>query len=249
MLAILKERRQITDRDNYYLIECPELAAAAKPGQFVEIKVCEGPDPYLRRPISIFSADDRHIALLVRTVGRGTTLMEQWQPGSAVDVIGPLGNGFAWQPEDRDLLLVGGGIGVAPLHFLAERLCLENRRVTLLFSPRRDSQLIGSFLTDCETVMHFAENRAEIPAAMEALLTSRFDRVFACGPEGMMKLVTAVGLAHQLPMQVSMEANMGCGIGICIGCAIPVRTAAGIVYRKVCHEGPVFSGEELIFND
>jgi len=249
MLAILKERRQITDRDHYYLIECPEIAAAAKPGQFVEIKVCEGPDPYLRRPISIFSADDRHIALLVRTVGRGTTLMEQWQPGSAVDVLGPLGNGFDWQPNDRNLLLVGGGIGVAPLHFLAERLCSENRRVTLLFSPRRDSQLIGSFLSGCQTQMHFAENRAEIPAEMTALLTAPFDRVFACGPEGMMKLVADVGLAHRLPMQISMEANMACGIGICLGCAIPVRTEKGIVYKKVCHEGPVFSGEELIFND
>jgi dihydroorotate dehydrogenase electron transfer subunit len=249
MLAILKERRPITDRDHYYRFECPELAQSAQPGQFVEIKVCEGPDPYLRRPISIFSADDRHFAILVRTIGRGTTLMEKWEPGATVDLIGPLGHGFTWQPEDQNLLLVGGGIGIAPLHFLAERLADEKRQVTLLFSPRRDSQLLGSFLANRGVTMHFAENRADIPDVMEKLLAAPTDRLFACGPEGMMKLVTAVGLAHHLPVQVSMEANMACGIGICLGCAIPLRTAQGVAFKKVCHDGPVFAGEELIFND
>jgi len=249
MLATLVEIRQITERDNFYRFDCPAIASAAKPGQFVEIKICQGPEPYLRRPISIFSADGRYFSLLVRTVGKGTKMMAQWQCGSTVDVIGPLGNGFNWQPSDQNLLLAGGGIGIAPLHFLAERLIAEKRQVSLLFSPKRDSELIGSFLSDQTAKIMFAENRSGIPDIMAELLKSPCDRIFACGPVGMMKTVTEIGLAHQLPVQVSMEANMACGIGICLGCAIPIKTRQGIVNKKVCHEGPVFSGEELIFDE
>lgn len=249
MLATLVETRPITERDHFYRFDCPAIASAAKPGQFVEIRVCQGPEPYLRRPISIFSADDRYFSLLVRTIGKGTTLMTQWQPGAAVDVLGPLGNGFAWQPSDQNLLLAGGGIGIAPLHFLAERLIAEKKQVSLLFSPRRDSDLISSFLSDQQSQIMFSDNRNEIPAIMAGMLKSPVDRIFACGPVGMMKIVTEIGLAHQLPVQVSMEANMACGIGICLGCAIPIRTSRGIINKKVCHEGPVFSGEELIFDD
>ena len=249
MLAVLKERRSITDRDNLYHFECPDLATGAIPGQFVEVKVCEGPEPYLRRPISIFSADSTSISLLVRTVGRGTTLMGQWQPQTAVDMLGPLGNGFKWDQNDQNLLLIGGGIGVAPLHFLAERLVAENKRVHMLFSPYRDRQILDSFLVSPSIETFPCENRLEIPLVMERLLNNPIDRIFACGPIGMMKTVVEIGLSRQIPIQVSMEANMACGIGLCIGCAIPIRTERGIEYKKVCHEGPVFAGEQVVFDE
>lgn len=249
MLAILKERRSITECDHWYHFECPDLASAARPGQFVEIKVAEGPDPFLRRPISIFSADNTHFTLLVRTYGRGTAFMERWKPGTAVDVIGPLGNGFEWEQEDGSMLLVGGGIGVAPLNFLAQKLAEENRRVRILFSPLREKALTDCFYADPKINLFFSENRRQMPQILNTLLEEPVDRIFACGPKGMMKLVVDSAAAKSVPTQISMEENMACGIGICVGCAVPIRSAGGFIYKKVCKDGPVFAGEELIFDE
>ena len=171
MFVRLTELRPVTARDTLYRFTCPAIARAALPGQFVELKLTGGCDPFLRRPISLFDADGTEtFSLLVRTVGRGTEYMTGWTPGMEIDVLGPLGSGFSWETDTRDCLLVAGGIGLAPMGFLARRLLDEGKRVRLLFSPRRDAALLDALPFRERLDVSCCENRSALPAALDALL-------------------------------------------------------------------------------
>lgn len=250
MYATLLSKHSVTERDTLYIFDCPPLAQAARPGQFVEVKLSDGTDPFLRRPISIFDGDgQRTFSLLIRTVGRGTEAMTRWEPGAEVDVIGPLGNGFSLPEGEAGVLLAAGGIGLAPLHYLIRALQQEGRRIRLLFSPRRDEALLQC-LSDLEPIeTHFAENRTQAAELMDSLLTQEPAPVLACGPEGFLEMTALAAQTHQVPCQLSMERRMGCGFGICVGCAIAIRTEEGLTYKKVCVDGPVFRGEEVAFHE
>ena len=250
MLAKLLEQRSVTERDTLYVFECPELARKARPGQFVELKLTDSAEPFLRRPISIFDADgERTFTLLVRTVGRGTEYMTRWTAGTEVDVLGPLGNGFSWDKNWESCILVGGGIGMAPLNYLARELVREGKRVRVLFSPKRDAQLLESLPEREKLEIACSENRAGVCPVLEEMLTEHTDCVFCCGPEGMLESVGEYAVEHGIACQLSVERRMGCGFGICVGCAIAIRTENGVVYKKVCKDGPVFRAEEVSFHE
>ena len=251
MIAVLTEKRVVTDRDVLYTFECLEMAQKAKAGQFVEVRVSEGMEPFLRRPISIFDVDGTKLRLLVRTVGTGTRMMKEWEPGQEADILGPLGNGFRVAGEEKHVLLVGGGIGAAPLYELAEVLKAQDTKIEYLFSPKRDAAVMGAYdaLTD-ELVMHYSENRRELPVVLEEILKagdSPVDMVYTCGPTAMMHTVRDVCVKCGVPVQVSLEEKMGCGMGLCTGCVVKIRNGEDFDYKKVCHDGPVFRGEEVIF--
>lgn len=250
MLATLLEQRRITDRDTLYVFECPELARKARPGQFVELKLTDSAEPFLRRPISIFDADGENtFTLLVRTVGRGTEYMTRWTAGTEVDVLGPLGNGFSWEKDTESCIIVGGGIGLAPLNYLARALAREGKRVRLLFSPKRDAQLLDAMPEKENLEIFYSENRAGVRPALEEMLSEKTDQIFSCGPEGMLESVGECAMEHKIPCQLSVERRMGCGFGICVGCAIAIRTEYGVEYKKVCKDGPVFWAEEVSFHE
>ncbi|HHU22108.1 MAG TPA: hypothetical protein GXZ52_01620 [Clostridiales bacterium] len=249
MLAKLIEFRSVTERDALYVFDCPELARAASPGQIVELKINDCLDPFLRRPLSIFDVEGDTFSLLVRTVGRGTEYMTRWKPGVEVDVLGPLGKGFSWSEKEETFALVGGGVGMASLNFLARRLLEQGKQVHLLFSPKRDSQLLNALPQPERMDISFAENRTALPAALNALLAKGIDRVFCCGPDGLMEIVAKTSMANNIPCQLSMERHMACGIGICLGCAIAIRTEQGLTYKKACKDGPVFEAEEVSFHE
>lgn len=250
MLAVLTEIRPVTRRDTLYTFECPDIARTARPGQFVEVRLTDGCEPFLRRPISIFDADGaRTFSLLVRTAGRGTAAMTGWGVGTGADVLGPLGNGFSWGPEDRDCVLMAGGIGLAPLAFLAKRLLDEGKQVRLLFSPERDAELLQALPFRERIGIMFSENRGALPAVLTSILRHGVDAVFSCGPEGFLETVAAYAAEYHTPCQLSVERRMACGIGICLGCAIAIRTEQGVTYRKVCGDGPVFRAEEVVFGE
>ncbi len=251
MIARLIQSRRITARDTLYEFDCPELARKAAPGQFVELALGEGEGEgsFLRRPISIFDCDgERRFFLLVRTVGRGTQAMTGWKPGREVDVLGPLGNGFSWPESAGVCVLVGGGIGLAPLTYLARRLLETGWTVRLLFSPRREDELLDALPQREKLEIRCAENRTQLPVILEEML-AQADCVFACGPEGMLETVAVKTMQRDIPCQLSMERHMACGIGICLGCAIAVRTPEGLTYQKVCKDGPVFRAEEVSFHE
>ncbi len=223
----------------------PELATAARPGQFVMVCCGQGYDPYLPRPLSIHRMDRAagKIALLFAEVGRGSRWLAQRQPGDTLDIVGPLGNGFALpdRPGAR-LLLVAGGIGIAPLMALADAGLAAGHSVTLLYGVATAARLYPSELgpSGVEVFVATEDGSAGLKGMVSHLLSCHLkdtDCVFACGPVDMYRALGQVKhLLEGRSVQVSMEARMACGLGACFGCTI--ETSHGP--RRVCHDGPIF---------
>lgn len=229
------------------------IAKTATPGQFVTLKVTEDHEPLLRRPLSIHTTDpSKHqFEILYDVVGHGTEILSKKLHGEKLQVLGPLGNGFRMEKETN--LLVAGGMGIAPLKFLANDLKKQGKKVTTL---------IGGSSKDC--VMCEMELR-QVCSAVEIStddgtcgkkglvtelippLLSKLDVkntvIYSCGPEPMLKEVARIARENKIECQVSMEAFMACGIGACLGCAIETKQG----YKMVCKDGPVFNAEDLIW--
>jgi len=250
MKATLVKKQSLGSRDTLYTFQLAE-PVTSEPGQFVELKITKGLTPFLRRPISIFYAENDILELLVRSVGTGTKQMTEWEAGQEADMLIPLGNGFSFADGPGDCLLVGGGIGAAPLAFLAEKLLDAGKTVHLLFLPKRDEVVLSAFRRLNEMNLYFAENRAGLPKALNAALDAGQGKggVYTCGPDAMMKVVAETCAQRDIACQVSMEERMGCGFGICAGCPVPIKTEGSFVYKKACVDGPVFRGEEVMFDE
>jgi len=243
-----------------YLIwlKSPQIASAAQPGQFVMVRC--GEDCLLRRPLSVHQVDGGKIALLFTIAGKGTRWLSQRQTGDNVDIFGPLGNGYTIYPDSKNLLLVAGGIGVAPLRFLAERATSQGCSVKLLEGAATASQLYkvkpaaatqyGSAGT-VEPAATTEDGSAGAKGMVTDLLTPEIiewaDQVFACGPMPMYRDMAAK--RHQLlkgkRTQVSLEVRMGCGLGICYACT--VKTKQGL--KQVCQGGPVFDLDDVLWDE
>ncbi len=251
MKAVLKEKIKYSEKDSLYVFECPEIADAAHAGQFVEVRVKADVKPFLRRPISIFDAADGKLSLLVRTVGEGTRIMEEWTGGEEVDILGPLGNGFSLEEGNEDVLLVGGGIGAAPMNLLIKTLAAAGKKIHMIFLPKRDQALMESMADLTANIDYVVcENRHGLPAAMDQM-TEKADikMVYCCGPTPLMKTVADYCNAKDIESQISLEERMGCGIGLCIGCVVAIKSGDDFEYKKVCQDGPVFSGKEVLFSE
>lgn len=214
-------------------------ASPMKAGQFAEI-TAQG--FYLRRPISLADYADGKITLLVKKVGEGTKCLSRLQVGDKVDALTCLGNGFDVNAEKP--LLVGGGIGCAPLYRLAKEFAEKGIRATAVLGFRNAGEIYyeKEFSAVCDTVIATDDGsrgfKGNVVAAIEAQ-GIEFDRYFACGPVVMMR-----ALAGRFPNgQLSLEARMGCGFGACMGCSI--KTTSG--FKRVCKEGPVFDASEVIW--
>lgn len=220
-----------------------DASAISRPGQFVEITV---PGHFLRRPISVCDWSPDSLTLLVRTVGGGTAWLEAARPGTALDLLLPLGNGFdiSAAPAGASVVLAGGGIGVAPLYALAKALLSAGRRcaVALGFRTASDVLYADAFAAlGCEVSIATEDGSRGARGFVTGLLKTPAPYLFACGPMPMLRALAALpGLAGA---QFSLEARMGCGFGACMGCTI--ETANGPA--RVCREGPVFALENLKF--
>lgn len=228
----------------------PALAAAAQPGQFVMVRCREGEghDPYLRRPLSIHRIDRAagNIALLFAEVGRGTRWLAQRQPRDVLDTIGPLGNGFTLPGREARLLMVAGGMGIAPLMALAEAARAKGHSVTLLQGAATATRLYPADLLPAGLQMVAAteDGSAGVKGLVSHLVSNyvkNADAVYACGPVPMYHTLEALPELRGKPVQMSMEARMGCGLGACFGCTI--ETKAGP--KRVCLDGPIFELGQL----
>lgn len=231
-----------------------QIAAEARPGQFVMIKVGQGIDPLLRRPFSICGIrGDDLILIFYRVVGRGTAIMCDAREGESLSVLGPLGSGFEMPQKEEKPILVAGGMGIAPLIFLATTM--EPGSFTFLagFGSREeivatDEIGLSGFDLSLSTDDGSAGHRGLVTELLENHL-SGFNSgrlmVFACGPLPMLKEVAAIILDKDVPCQVSLEASMACGLGACQGCAIRRSSEQAIAYYHVCQDGPVFDVNAL----
>ena len=255
MFEILTEiaTNERVTRDTWLMgLRSAEIAQAAKPGQFVMIRVGSGLDPLLRRPFSICGIREDRFLVLYRVVGRGTSLMTGLREGDRIWALGPLGKSFALPKNQASRLLVGGGIGIAPLVFFGQfyremkgPFMMGFRSDKDVISPRRITGDDTGFLvaTDDGTRGH--------PGPVTDLLEERLRgnggevAVYTCGPKPMLRKVAQITMALGIPCQVSLEARMACGLGACQGCAVKASSDSGKSYVHVCKEGPVFEAEEI----
>lgn len=234
-------------------LACPEIAAQSKPGQFFMVKC--GDETTLRRPISLHLVDKekQRIAFLYVVNGKGTEWLARRQKSEVVDIIGPLGNGFTLETTTKNVLLVAGGIGYAPLCYLADAAVRAGKKVDLLLGAATAHQLFPkkvipsgvkvTLATEDGKLGHHGRVTELIP--VYAAVT---DQVFVCGPMPMLQYVAGhreeLGLSGK-NVQISMEMRMACGIGVCLGCTI--RTKSGP--KEVCKDGPVFNLDEVIWDE
>jgi len=231
--------------------------APSEPGQFYMLRGEWGADPLLPRPLSILGEDAPAgtIRFLLKVVGQGTRRLYELEPGQKVTGLGPLGRPFPREvfPEDRPAVLVGGGVGVPPLVFLAEALRREGSAFTFLQGARtRDDLLLLDELAAIgvspviTTEDGSAGEKGLVTAPLERALSKGSSAAYACGPEGMLKAVARMS-AGRTPSHLSLEARMGCGYGVCLGCVVAVKRGGQRVYERVCQEGPVFDGEVVLW--
>ena len=230
--------------------EAPQIVSDANPGQFVMVRSGEDHDPLLRRPLSIHRVGESGaLGLLFEVVGRGTRWLAQRKAGESVDLLGPLGRGF--EVRSQMLLLVAGGIGIAPLIFLAERTAADGRRVTLLIGAKAEDEVYPPHLLPpyIKPITVTEDGSMGQRGLVTDLLvgTAAFHReaeqIIACGPVSMYKAISQLTGLEGRSVQVSMEARMGCGFGGCAGCAIETRRGT----KLVCRDGPVFELSDLIW--
>jgi len=244
----------------YLRLAAPQIVAKAQPGQFVHVKVPGLEISALRRPFSIFNAEDGVLELLYKTVGRGTAAMNAIAVGSGVEVMGPLGHGFPAKCAGVPLL-VGGGFGVAPLYFLARRL-LERSSLQMPL-PAPTLFVGGRTKNDLLCLDRFEKLGVKVLAAtndgsagVKGLVTDPLDdelikyreadtdfELFACGPDPMLKAVALRATGTGSKGWISMDRHMVCGVGACYACI--QKTVRG--NSRCCIEGPVFEAKDLIF--
>lgn len=243
----------------------PEFSAAA-PGQFVMVRVNNVIDPLLRRPFGIFdlgvhlpahtgASSQPCFEILYRVVGKGTAILSTLHETDLVDILGPLGRGFDLGPAGEEKLIVGGGVGLAPLYLLAKELVKQGPVRLFAGGRTRDDILCITEFERLGVECYVATedgSLGECGLVTEALVR-RLEQlngaatIFACGPHGMLKAVAGIAEERGLPCQVSLEGYMACGVGACLGCVAPGRNHSAETpdFRCVCAEGPVFDANQL----
>lgn len=242
-------------------ILAPEVAKFAYAGQFVMIRPSyRNFDPFLNRPFGISGIDITQgtIDILYIVVGKGTHIMTTIVPGEDVFLVGPIGKGFTLRPQDKKVALVAGGMGVAPLLTLAQSLIEKGYTVHGLLGASKADALVGQDIWETLGVkIQIATDdgscgkKGFVTALLEDLLAKeKIDYIYCCGPTPMMAKTVEIAQKNQVPIEVSLEKRMGCGIGVCMGCICKLKQADGSVKQfRICYDGPVFHGEEVVFDD
>lgn len=235
-----------------------------RPGQFVMIRIAGLADPFLSRPISIYSFSRKEnyclIELLYRVAGKGTQIMAGLIEDSQVEINGPLGNGFDIKEVRENIVIVSGGIGIAPLSMLTETLRRTNPASNMIIYKGFQS---ASDVVGLEKLQMFCRNISvctdDGSLGEKGFVTQIFQKdmknlspentqVFACGPKPMLKALAKILNKTKFSCQVSLEERMACGVGACMGCAVAVKDKDGFeVYRRVCADGPVFNLQDIIW--
>jgi len=230
------------------------FARRVRPGQFVMVRIPGRTDPLLARPYSVYDAEKNFIRLLVKVVGKGSALLAGLEPGSSIQLTGPLGNGFRVR-RTGPVVMVAGGCGAAPFLLLARKYA--GRKKTLCFGASTAVECIGAeaFERFGTKLLYLTEDgsmgeKGFVTAPLGRLLDEAGGdvTVLGCGPEPMLREVSRIAAARSLDAELSLEARMACGFGVCQGCAVKVRYRNGYRYKLVCKDGPVFAASELLLD-
>jgi dihydroorotate dehydrogenase electron transfer subunit len=257
-MTIVEHRAEILSNDEVapdtflMRLRSPEIATRAAPGQFVMVRVGHGRDPLLRRPFSICgSRNEGTLLLLYRVVGKGTRILAETGTGRHLSLMGPLGHGFRAPGKGQSGLLVAGGMGLAPLVFLAG--LPGEGRCTLLTGYRTATEIISLErigAKELEVSIATEDGSAGHKGLVTELLEDELagtggETVYTCGPMPMLRKVAALCLERGVDCQVSLESVMACGLGACQGCAVKAAPKEDRTYLHVCRDGPVFKASAI----
>jgi len=250
--GVILSQKQIAESMFLMEVKLPKMSMTIEAGQICMLQVSKGYDLILRRPISFFKKDTKNktISFLYDVIGKGTKRLAEMKKGDIINIQGPLGRSFDRKQKSKKILVVGGGIGIAPLQDLAEDLKKDNEITFLAGGRTRDHlNMLELFEKDIKILpatddgsMGFYGNTAEL---MEELISKgeKFDIVYTCGPHPMMVAISKIAQKNNIKCQVSLEERMACGVGACLGCSVP-DSKGGMV--KVCKDGPVFWNDEVM---
>ena len=260
--AKLLYNKRVKDEYLCCAFEAREIAKRACPGQFVNIRIIDNYAPLLRRPFSIRRIRGKNIEIFYEVVGQGTEILARKKAGEYIDIIGPLGNGFDY-PTPYTLrptpILIAGGMGVAPLLFLAEKIVTSHRpqvtsRPLVLIGAKNKKQILCEeefkklgcavkIATD-DGSRGFKGYVSELLKKIVSSIKHQASSIYACGPKPMLKEVSRISGKFKISAQISLEEHLACGIGACLGCMINTKDG----YKRVCKEGPVFAADEIIWS-
>jgi dihydroorotate dehydrogenase electron transfer subunit len=251
---------------NALALAAPSIAAGVLPGQFVMLKATHAHDPLLRRPFSVFEilrTEDgapSGISILNKRIGPATRLLYDKRPGQVIACLGPLGRSFALAEGPVEAWMVAGGVGLAPFLSLAEALAARNVRATLFYGARSGGELfyldrfkaLGVDLVLATEDGSVGEH-GRITLPLERALASRAREqplmLYSCGPEGLLAACATLAARYQRPCQVSVERVMGCGLGGCYSCVVPMRGDDGAVHHvRSCLAGPVLRAQDIVWD-
>ncbi len=245
----------------YYHIglKCDNEFAGAKPGQFVMLGTSKQNSPLLRRPFSIYEINNddgkTSLEILYRVVGSGTRQLAGLQPGDSLSLLGPLGKGFSFAPDLKDIFLVAGGIGIAPLHFLAKFLKKNeiNLNKSILFLGGRSSRDLINYDVFRTLGMGLKISTDDGTRGTKGLVSELLEQrlkintpqiIYSCGPEPMLAAVAKIAGQYKVNCQISLETLMACGMGACLGCAFKTGNNNSS-YPHICIDGPVFNTKDI----
>ena len=240
------ERQQYGEMYFALTLQHPDTMPEMMPGQFVEVEVKGCRDVMLRRPISIHDVDyERNtLTLLIQVVGKGTLQLSTLTVGNTLNIIYPLGHGFT--VEGRQVLLVGGGAGIAPLLFLSKQLAAKNIQTTIILGGRTADLIPVRTPFAAYGDLYVATDDGSMGekgmVTQHSKFSQKYDKIYTCGPTPMMKAVARHAMANGIACEVSLENMMACGLGACLCCVCDTEEGN----KCVCKEGPVFDAKKLV---
>ena len=255
--ARVAEHCEIQGGYRLLVLQSPEIAPHVKPGQFVHLRIPDLDAAVLRRPFSVYKTEWDRLSILYKAVGRGTEYMKRLIEDDAVSLIGPLGNGFPAPEEGRLPVLVAGGYGMAALYMLAKQS--EEKGIAFFGGKSAEDILCIDEFRELGWRVEIATEDGTLGAkglvtdAMDAWLREGVDgepEFFACGPNGMLRAVGDLAMKKGWKAWLSMDRNMGCGVGACLTCVQKVKTGDDTwEWMRVCKEGPVFEARSVVWEE
>jgi dihydroorotate dehydrogenase electron transfer subunit len=247
--AILKDIVELENNIFIQRLYAPEISSKVKPGQFVNIRVSETIYPLLRRPFSVCDCEDGNIFIMFNVFGEGTKMLASKKPECTIDTLGPLGNGFNLSGDYDTAVIVAGGLGAAPFPFLLRELG-DNKRVICFVGGRTHKDIItyrmkNVYISTDDGSMGKKGNVVELLEENIELLKRDKIKIFACGPNAMLRALKEFTVKNDFECEASTECAMACGFGICQGCPIE-STKQKDKYLLVCKDGPVFNVRDVV---
>lgn len=255
IFAELVKKEKLLDGLYKFSVDAKEIVDLSKPGNFIEIRINENLDPFLRRPISIYNLDKEKgiLEFIFQVKGKGTELLAKKKEGDKIDIIGPLGNGTFKYDDYQNIAVIGGGIGIFPLYELSKQANNVNKKVHTylgfrnkeLVTLEEEFNKVSASLTITTDDGSYQNSGFAINYLENDLEKNNIDCIYACGPLQMLKAVKKLAEEKNMPCQISLEEKMGCGLGVCLGCAVQTATSTNDnpQYLHVCKAGPVFDSK------